>query len=70
VGSVAEGAHLQAEEIEVRINSPKVKFIDNNRATVTSGRTSLPDAESDQHQDADDGQGGDRWLIQQERASN
>jgi len=59
------------KKIEVRISSPKVKFIDNNHATVTfrqdyrSNTLKVTSAKTLMMV-----KGGGRWLIQQERSSN
>jgi len=59
------------KKIEVRINSPKVKFIDNNRATVTFRQDyRSPTLKVTSTKTLTMVKGGDRWLIQQERASN
>lgn len=59
------------KKIEVRISSPKVKFIDNNHATVTFRQdyrsATLKVTSSKTLMMV---RGGDRWLIQQERSSN
>jgi len=59
------------KKIEVRINSPKVKLIDNNHATVTfrqAYRSTTLRVTSTKTLTMV--KGGDRWLIQQERSSN
>ncbi len=59
------------KKIEVRISSPKVKFIDNNHATVTfrqNYRSTTLKVTSTKTLTMV--KGGDRWLIQQEHSSN
>ncbi|MBI1990589.1 MAG: tetratricopeptide repeat protein [Betaproteobacteria bacterium] len=59
------------KKIEVRISSPKVKFIDNNRATVTFRQDyRSPALKVTSTKTLTMVRGGDRWLIQQERSSN
>ena len=59
------------KKIEVRVSSPKVNFIDKNRATVTFRQdyrsTTLKVTSTKTLTMV---RGGDRWLIQQERSSN
>lgn len=59
------------KKIEVRISSPKVKFIDNNRATVTFRQDyRSPTLKVTSTKTLTMVRSGDRWLIQQERSSN
>lgn len=59
------------KKIEVRINSPKVKFIDNNHATVTFRQDYRSTAlKVTSTKTLTMVKGGDRWLIQQERSRN
>ena len=58
-------------KIEVRIGSPKVKFMDNNRATVTfrqDYRSNTLKVTSTKTLTMV--RNGNRWLIQQEHSSN
>jgi len=59
------------KKIEVRISSPKVKFVDNNHATVTFRQDyRSPTLKVTSAKTLMMVKGGDRWLIQQERSSN
>ncbi len=59
------------KKIEVRISSPKVKFVDNNRATVTFRQDyRSPTLKVTSTKTLTMVRGGDRWMIQQERSSN
>ena len=59
------------KKIEVRISSPKVKFIDNNRATVTFRQDyRSPTLKVTSTKTLTMVRGGDRWMIQHERSGN
>ena len=59
------------KKIEVRISAPKVKFIDNNRATVTFKQDyRSPTLKVTSTKTLTMVRGGNRWMIQQERSSN
>lgn len=59
------------KQIEVRISSPKVKFVDNTHATVTFRQDyRSPTLKVTSAKTLMMVKSGDRWLIQQERASN
>ena len=59
------------KKIEVRISSPKVKFIDTNRATVTFRQDyRSPTLKVTGTKTLTMVRGGNRWMIQQERSSN
>ncbi len=59
------------KKIEVHISSPKVKFVDNNRATVTFRQDyRSPTLKVPSTKTLTMVRGGGRWLIQQERSSN
>ena len=59
------------KKIEVRISSPKVKFVDNTHATVTFRQDyRSPTLKVTSAKTLMMVKSGDRWLIQQERSSN
>ena len=59
------------KKIEVRISSPKVKFIDNNHATVTFRQDyRSPTLKVTSTKTLTMVRGGNRWLIQREHSSN